>query len=213
MINVISDIAGRFDELMLLVDKMPTGELISVGDMVDRGKQSKQVLDYFMNTPNTRAILGNHEHMMLDYMKKTGFYPYNTWIVNGGKKTIKSFHGYKGVTSEYINWLTKLPKYIIIDDILISHSFIHPYYTLEQACDFGNNIYAKDETTIIWNRNVPIRRKEYKLQVVGHNSNFGLKKFEDKDGLVGICLDDSANNKLTGLCLETMQIYQVDYIK
>jgi len=35
-INIIGDIAGRYDELMLLIEKMPKADLIiSVGDLVE----------------------------------------------------------------------------------------------------------------------------------------------------------------------------------
>ena len=46
---------------------MPEGETISVGDMIDRGPNSKEVVEYFMDpTINSSAIFGNHEHLMVD---------------------------------------------------------------------------------------------------------------------------------------------------
>ena len=66
--NIIGDIAGRFDELMLLLAKMPEADkVILVGDMVDRGPKSKEVIEWAMNNPNVIAIKGNHEDMMVDF--------------------------------------------------------------------------------------------------------------------------------------------------
>jgi len=61
---VIGDIHGCFQELMKLLDMVNfsrSDELVSIGDLVDRGPQSKEVVDFFINTPNASAILGNHE--------------------------------------------------------------------------------------------------------------------------------------------------------
>ncbi len=220
MTNIIGDIAGEYKTLLKLVDKMPEGEVISVGDMVDRGPQSKEVLDYFMNTPNTRAIMGNHEHMMLDHITKGGFYGSHIWLWNGGKTTLRSFEPtgelQNPVPTKYLEWLAKLPKYIEIDNCLIAHSFIRGYFQkddLKVACDLGKTVTDKEETTIIWNRAEPRRRDEWRLQICGHNSQFGLREWRDEEGLFAICLDDSRQRVLTGLHLETMTIYQEDYVE
>lgn len=47
-INIIADVAGRFDELMELLGKMPAASLtLGVGDLVDRGPKSRQVIDVY----------------------------------------------------------------------------------------------------------------------------------------------------------------------
>lgn len=61
---IIGDIAGHFKSLEALVAKLPANkELLSLGDMVDRGPDSRKVVDFFKNH---KALLGNHEHMLLD---------------------------------------------------------------------------------------------------------------------------------------------------
>lgn len=88
--NVIGDIAGEYDTLMALLKKMPDDVPVSVGDMVDRGKKSKEVLDFFMNTGE--AIFGNHEHQFVDFLYDGKMYDYALWVLyNGGWETIKSF--------------------------------------------------------------------------------------------------------------------------
>jgi serine/threonine protein phosphatase 1 len=35
--------------------------VIGIGDIVDRGPETPQVVEFFQNTPNAIAIMGNHE--------------------------------------------------------------------------------------------------------------------------------------------------------
>lgn len=61
---VIGDIAGHFKTLEALVQQLPQNKpLLSLGDMVDRGPESPKVVDFFRNH---LALLGNHEHMLVD---------------------------------------------------------------------------------------------------------------------------------------------------
>lgn len=213
MTNIIGDIAGEYKTLMALLNKMPEGEVISVGDMVDRGPDSARVVDWFMR--NGRAIMGNHEHMMIDNLTKGYFYSSDIWLYNGGEHTLRSYD-YE-VPEDVIEWLQNLPLFIEIGDTLISHAFLRPAavddeVVLKENCELGASVMDKGETTILWNRREPVRREKWKLQVCGHNSQFGLREWRDEEGMYAICLDDSRHKKLTGLHLETMTIYQQDYL-
>jgi hypothetical protein len=218
MTNIIADVAGQYKALMALVNKMPPGEFISLGDMCDRGPDSKEVFNFFMQ-PGNQAILGNHEHMMIDYCRKGGYYDYGVWFWNGGRKTLESFGEGRGlqnpIPKEYIDWADSLPLYLEIDGCLLSHSFVTDRYgtedALEYSCDLGTYIMNRQDS-IIWNREYPIRLKDYKYQVVGHNSQFGLRYWADQDGEFAVCLDDSKQRKLTGMVLETGEIFQQEYI-
>ena len=67
MTYIIGDVHGEFDSLRLLTDKLPKdSNLIFVGDLVDRGKKSKEVVE-FVKSNNYLCVLGNHEKMMIDY--------------------------------------------------------------------------------------------------------------------------------------------------
>ncbi len=61
---IIGDIHGCFYELQCLLDKIGPNkddEIISVGDFVDRGPSSLEVVKFFRQNQNTVAIKGNHE--------------------------------------------------------------------------------------------------------------------------------------------------------
>lgn len=215
MANIIGDIAGRYDELMLLIKKMPEDEYILVGDMIDRGPKSKEVV--YWAAKNARCILGNHEHMMIDSYRKTSIYDYRLWEdVNGGQATVDSFcnEGFVDFIPEsIISWMESLPLYIVVDDnVLVSHSFAHYYLELKEACNITNENGRVSHTSIIWNRSRPGRRQDYELQIAGHNSQMGLTTFADAHGTYAICLDDSRYKKVTGLHYPSMEVYQQDYL-
>jgi len=88
-LNIIGDVHGRYDELILLLDKMPTAVPVSVGDMIDRGKGSYKVLNHFLT--HGMAVLGNHEHLFLDYYYNRNYYDRCMWFLNGGLQTLGSF--------------------------------------------------------------------------------------------------------------------------
>ena len=209
MVCVIGDIAGRYKTLMALIDKMPEGEVVSVGDMVDRGPRSKEVVEYFMN--NGRAILGNHEHMMIDHLRNEGrdnaYYGDGVWFWNGGMATMESYG--HSIPNNIVSWLETLPLYLEIEGHLVSHSFVPRGMTLEEACDLGDIV---SDYNIIWSREEPERIEGYKSHIAGHNSQFGLRTWSDDQGDYAHCLDASREKVLTGIHLPSMKIYQQPYI-
>ena len=65
-----TDVHGRLDELTELLSQAgftETDYLISVGDLTDRGPKSLEALNMFLNPTkqNLHALLGNHEHMLM----------------------------------------------------------------------------------------------------------------------------------------------------
>ena len=61
---VVGDIHGCFEELQKLLSDLSfqdSDELVSIGDLIDRGPYPKEVVSFFRNTHNASAILGNHE--------------------------------------------------------------------------------------------------------------------------------------------------------
>jgi len=210
MTNIISDVAGNYKSLLKLIDKMPDGELIFLGDLIDRGPRSKEVIEFVMNHDNARCVLANHEHMMINHCRGGDYYANNVWLWNGGSETVNSFGGHrKFISKDIISWTMSLPKYIEVGNALLSHSFIAPHLTLEEACDLGTSIDGgASEDSILWNRSEPIRRDQWELQICGHNSQYGLRSWEDGNGKFAMCLDDSRKKVLTGLHLETMEVFQ-----
>jgi serine/threonine protein phosphatase 1 len=94
---VIGDIHGRYDLLTTLVDALPQDmSIICVGDLIDRGDHSKDVLEYVIGHDRITSLMGNHEQLMLNFLKSPESHG-RRWLRNGGLQTLASF-GVSGVT-------------------------------------------------------------------------------------------------------------------
>ena len=77
----ISDIHGEFDKLCAVLDKIsPQKEdtIVFMGDYIDRGKKSRQVVDKIIdmqNVCNCVYLIGSHEYAML-HAKLDDYYNY-----------------------------------------------------------------------------------------------------------------------------------------
>lgn len=96
---VISDIHGCYEEFMEMLDKIEyvpnDDKLVLLGDYIDRGKDSKLVIEKVMDLSrmnNVTVLKGNHEEMLLKFLEsplETGHW----WMQNGGDTTLKSYLG------------------------------------------------------------------------------------------------------------------------
>lgn len=123
---IIGDIHGCYDELQALLDKAGLSEhdqLISIGDMVDRGPQSAESLNFFRTTPNAISIQGNHE-----------------------RKHVRSFRGQTEAAAsqaitrvqigeadypDAITYMDDLPRYLELPEATLVHGFWEPDVPLE----------------------------------------------------------------------------------
>lgn len=221
--NVIGDVAGRFDELQLLLAKMPKADkTIYVGDLNDRGPKSKEVIDFVMNDSKSICLQSNHGDMMVDFHDGVKRYHPQDFLSNGGTSTCASYDvGLYGgdiraivkdfrakVPPKHIEWLRNLDYYHNDDKAFISHAARNPNYDLVAICTNSNeSIYYN----LLWNRGEPSEIKD-KLQIMGHNSHWGVKRFGNHDKPWAMCIDGSRSNVLTGLHVPTMTIYQQEYL-
>ena len=100
-IYCIGDIHGRYDLLQQLHQAIIADvkayqhavSIVYIGDYIDRGPHSKQIIDYLLSDPlpNFESIflLGNHEQVLLDFLHN----PENagTWFNFGGLSTLASY--------------------------------------------------------------------------------------------------------------------------
>ncbi len=206
-INIIGDIAGRFDELMLLLAKMPPADLtIAVGDLMDRGPKSKQVIEYFMNTPNTLAIYGNHEDLMVNAIENFDTY---LWYSNGGFETVLSYGtgNFEDVDPSHIKWLKSLPLYFENDELFISHAPLSYPDEIPGRFERRNN----NVENFIWNRMRPKERYKNKFMIYGHNGRI-LDVISNTGEIIGKCIDNSHAKQLIGLHWPTKELFNQEYV-
>lgn len=100
----IGDTHGVYLQLLTLLDRVearsPDGaEIVFLGDYVDRGPRSLDVVRLMMAGPRRKVdewvyLRGNHEQMMLDAIAERATQgDANHWLGNGGIATINSFTG------------------------------------------------------------------------------------------------------------------------
>ncbi len=97
----IGDIHGRLDlleELHRDIARDAAGfggprSMVYLGDYIDRGPQSKEVIDLLLADPlpdfDTVHLLGNHEQSMLDFLRHP--HAVASWLTYGGIATLRSY--------------------------------------------------------------------------------------------------------------------------
>ena len=66
---VIGDVHGYFGTLEALIERLAPSEsdaIVMLGDLIDRGPTSANVVNYVRTTANVHSIRGNHEQMMIE---------------------------------------------------------------------------------------------------------------------------------------------------
>src|SRR5690606_20853817 len=103
--------------------------LFILGDLIDRGKDSKGVLDTVFllleHGFDVRCLRGNHEQMLLDSF--TSVSDKVNWMRNGGKETLKSFmtSELEKIPSKYIEFLESLNFYFNYQNYIFVHAAIN----------------------------------------------------------------------------------------
>lgn len=68
----VGDVHGCLDELVELLAKIAfdpsVDQMIFVGDLADRGRQSLATLEYVLDKPYFHVVVGNHEHMLYEHI-------------------------------------------------------------------------------------------------------------------------------------------------
>ncbi|MDX1591016.1 MAG: metallophosphoesterase family protein [Balneolaceae bacterium] len=136
---VIGDIHGCVKSMRALWDKLkPWKDLphVFVGDYIDRGPDSKGVVDFMLSAQSERQCIflrGNHEQMLLDAYERGDAY---NWMMNGGEATLKSYGEDIRVTElpdDHIKFYKESRLYYQTDDYFIVHAGAPPHQTIKKS--------------------------------------------------------------------------------
>jgi len=127
---VIGDVHGCYVELCALLDMIHKHaddnqyKIIFVGDYVDRGPDSKKVVDQIrlLEKEGCIALMGNHEDMIM-----SGEMMY-------AAETLRSFNTLQ-MPENVLEWMRSLPKYYEDDTIIVAHAGVHPGLTMDDQPD------------------------------------------------------------------------------
>ena len=136
---IIGDLHGCRDMLEEMLNIIPwdpqKDDLIFIGDYIDRGEDSKGVIDILIklmeSSSNVQCLMGNHESLFLDY-----FYGRNenSFLINGGVATLNSYRVNKKIyiPPEHISFIGALKTLIELDDYYIVHAGLMPGIEIEK---------------------------------------------------------------------------------
>ena len=126
----IGDIHGCFNPFCELLEqkiRFRKGDrLVLLGDYIDRGYQTREVIDYIIGLQESGydviPLKGNHESMMLDSMDDEQML--SNWFLNGGYETLYSFgvDSLNDLNIKYLHFFRNLPSYYIQDRFMFVHA-------------------------------------------------------------------------------------------
>ena len=126
----ISDIHGcnaTFEALLQQINFSKRDQLFLLGDYIDRGPSSKQVLDTIFRLKaegyQLQCLRGNHEEMLL-WAINGHSYNLESFLRNGGDITLASF-GVKqprDIPREYLDFMENLPLWIEAEEYIFVHA-------------------------------------------------------------------------------------------
>ena len=211
---VIGDVHGHYDSLVTLLDTIaPTTEdqVYLLGDLIDRGSQSCQVVEFVKNS-NYQCLRGNHEQMLLDILFNNDIYPpaLEAWMYSGGKNTIDSYAD-KRIKETHLDWMQTLPNYLDLGDLWLVHAGVDPTRPLLDQ-GIAQFCWIRDEF-----HSHPRPYFPDKLIITGHTITFtlpGVAPGQIAQGPGWLGIDTGAYHPrsgwLTGLDTTNWLVYQVN---
>jgi serine/threonine protein phosphatase 1 len=171
---IVGDIHGEIGLLNALIEKLqdqaPDARWVFVGDFIDRGDHSAQVLarlrEVAQDRPNTVFIKGNHEEMMLSFLE-TPEDGGNRWMRHGGLQTMASFGAFRlhtenppealiaardrlmdGLPEGLTTWLSEHSRYFISGNVAVVHAGADPRKPMDaqrvQALTWGHVRFTQE---------------------------------------------------------------------
>ncbi|MFP3860886.1 MAG: metallophosphoesterase family protein [Bacteroidales bacterium] len=227
----IGDIHGCFKTFRKLIEDIihlgKSDTLYLVGDYIDRGPESMEVVDYIIQLKdegyNLQPVRGNHEEMLIDAYKDQSPENFRLWMMNGAESTLKSYDiaSYSVMGSASLNELPehhtsffkKLPYYIMLDDFIIVHAGIN-FEAEEPFSDYRSMVWCRDcENDLIKSKNriVIHGHTPTPLEELNFHDNMDKEKQINLDtGCVYKTFTGMGN--LTAMDLDSFQIYNAENI-
>lgn len=205
----IGDIHGCIHALKTLLSALELtadDTLITLGDAVDKGPRSREVIDELRDLRevcNFVPILGNHEQMLLDTVE--GRITLQSWLMCGGAPTLDSY-GLDAALSilpdDHVEFIATWRDYYETDLHFFAHANYHPRKPLEKQPWHEMRWLSTKEY-------VPDRHASGKTAIVGHTAN---KQGEIVNHGQLVCIDTYCHGGqwLTALENETGKVWQAN---
>ena len=128
----VGDIHGCLDLLQQLMQQIvpcADDQVIFLGDYIDRGPDSRGVIDYLLNfrqrCPQTVFLKGNHEAMLLDFLAGHERLRY---LLNGGETTLYGYRekGKLVIPQPHLQFFRDLRLYFETENHIFVHAGLRP---------------------------------------------------------------------------------------
>ncbi|WP_141578061.1 metallophosphoesterase family protein [Actinomadura sp. WMMA1423] len=197
---IVGDVHGCFDELLELLDRVglrPDDLLVSVGDLVDRGPASGDVVGFFRERPNSVVVMGNHERKHV-----RGIFSYAQEITR-----LQLGDGY----AETVEWMRTLPYFFESEDVRVVHAALVPGVPLgeqkeEVLC--GTTSGERELAALFPDGHWHDRYTDDKPVVFGHHVT-GREPLARDGRVFGLDTGACHGWNLTALCLPGFTVHSV----
>jgi serine/threonine protein phosphatase 1 len=199
-ILVIGDIHGCFRSLNTVIEAAGAGRddvIITLGDYVDRGPNSAEVVDWVMRGALSGSVIpirGNHELMMLSARQDGS--AFHDWLGWGGDTTLCSYSGQdvgflEDVPAEHWEFLEMgCRRFFETETHFFVHASADPNLPLDRQSDY----------TLFWEKFYdPPPHRSGKIMICGHTAQ---KSGMPHDIGHAICIDTYAYGGGWLTCLE-----------
>ncbi len=211
----IGDVHGCSEALAALIDAVapgPDDTVVTLGDYIDRGPDSRGVLDQLTNLARRCRLvplLGDHEEMLLDALRDTTFL--RKWLACGGVETLRSYGWERGgPRTALTDWIPE-PHRAFLGTCrpyheTATHLFVHagfvPELPMEEQPGLALRWRATDPRTAV-------PHFSGKVAVVGHTAQ---RTGEVLDLGFLVCIDTNCarGGWLTALDTSTGRVWQAD---
>lgn len=167
----IGDIHGcrsALESLLEAVSPRPDDTIVTLGDYVDRGPDSKGVVDRLVELSSRCrlvALKGNHETMMLSVVREGE--SHEEWLRHGGIETLDSY-GFAGnldfFPDSHVAFFDALVDAFETETHLFTHAAYDPDLPLSEQSEYMLRWHSLRES-------VPPPHFSGKIAVVGHTAN------------------------------------------
>jgi len=158
---VVGDIHGCCKSFQFLLEEKigisRSDQIYLLGDYIDRGPSSKQVIDYIMNLHTqgyqVYALRGNHEEMLINAYIHQGSTNYMLWMMNGGETTFESYQiesylhtgeaALNELPEDHLSFMRRLPYYYKLEDYILVHAGIN-FMADEPLQDTQSMVWCRD---------------------------------------------------------------------
>lgn len=215
---VMADIHGCYKELLQCFDRAAFDKdkdrLICLGDVCDRGPQTKECVDELLGIRNCTYLLGNHDAWALEWTVK-GMSP-EEWLEQGGFETIASYKG-EGMPKEHVRLFAEAAFWLLEGNRL----FLHAGFDADKGLD------KTPKDAVIWDRELFTKAMllnsscpQYKFGgydeiFIGHTPTTAFNKDTPTKFCNVWAMDTGAgwHGKLTIMDIDTKEYWQSDPIK